>query len=124
MIRPALCGLLVLFGAMPSALAQSSQENRTVLVFYDGSKEFSRVEQMDGVIEKVLDATTTHHVTILREYFDSAKLDLIGGEQSLRDFYRSKYANTKPDVVVVFHSIPYNFLMKPGDELFPGTPII
>src|ERR1700677_4510233 len=49
MIRPVLYGLLVLFTAMPSVLAQSSQENKTVLVFYDGLKEFPRIEQMDRV---------------------------------------------------------------------------
>ena len=124
MIRPVLYGLLVLFTAMPSVLAQSSQENKTVLVFYDGLKEFPRIEQMDRVIENVLDDATGHHVTILREYFDAAKLNFSGGEQSLRNLYRSRYAKTKPDVVIVFHRIAYDFLMKPGDELFPGIPII
>jgi len=115
--------LLFLLCSAQIAVAQA-QATKTVLVLYDGGREFSSVALLDRAIEATLNDAAPRRVTIFREFMDLTRIRPPNYEQALRDFYRAKYASNKPDVIVTIRGRTLDFALKPGDELFPGVPIV
>jgi len=115
--------LLGLFCFSQIGLAQSNA-NKTVLVLYDGGREFSAIALIDRNIESTLNEALTNRVMIFREYMDLTRISPTNYEQVLRDFYRSKYSSNSLDVIVAVRGRPLDFLLKPGNELFRDAPIV
>ena len=97
---------------------------KTVLVLYDGGREFSSIQLTDRGIESTLNRALSSRVTIFREYLDLTRIRPTNYEQVLRDFYRAKYSSNRPDVIVAIRGRTLDFLLKHGDELFPNVPIV
>ena len=117
------CILLGLFCFSQIGLAQSNA-TKTVLVLYDGGREFTGIALIDRNIESTLNEALTNRVMIFREYMDLTRIGPANYEQVLRDFYRSKYSSNSPDVVVAVRGRPLDFLLKHGNELFREVPIV
>ena len=113
---------LFLFFITQGALAQTNA-TKIVLVLYDGGREFSSIQLMDRNIESTLKEAMSNRVTIFREYMDLTRVQPVNYEQILRDFYRSKYSSNRPDVIVAIRGRPLDFILKPGEELFPEIPV-
>jgi hypothetical protein len=114
--------LLALACPARDALAQGNL--KTVLVLYDGGREFSSIQLTDRGIEATLRDALGDRVTIFREYMDLTRISAPNYADLLRAFYRSKYASNTPDVIIAVRGRPLEFLLMEGDELFPGTPIV
>jgi len=117
------CVLLGLFFFSQMGLAQSNA-TKTVLVLYDGGREFTGIGLIDRNIESTLNEALTNRVIIFREYMDLTRIGPTNYEQVLRDFYRSKYSSNSPDVIVAVRGRPLDFLLKHGNELFREAPIV
>lgn len=113
--------LLCCFGQ--AALAQTTSP-KTVLVLYDGGREFTSIQLTDHGIESTLNRALSNRVTIFREYMDLTRIYPANYPQSLRDFYRSKYSGSRPDAIVAIRGRTLDFLLQHGDELFSGVPIV
>ena len=125
MLRPAftLFGvLLALLCPARDAIAQGT--TKTVLVLYDGGREFSSIQLMDRGIDATLRDALGDRVTIFREYMDLTRISAPNYAGLLRAFYRSKYASNTPDVIIAVRGRPLEFLLMDGDQLFPSTPIV
>jgi signal transduction histidine kinase len=105
------------------SFAQSGA-GKTVLVLYDGGREFSSIQLVDRGIESTLNAALSNRVTLFREHMDLTRVRPANYEQILRDFYRAKYSSNRPDVIIAIRSRTLDFLLKHGEELFPGVPIV
>ena len=114
--------LLALFCPATDGFAQGNV--KTVLVLYDGGREFSSIQLLDRGIESTLRDALGDRVTIFREYMDLTRISAPNYAGLLRAFYRAKYASNKPDVVIAVRGRPLEFLLMDGDRLFPGTPIV
>jgi hypothetical protein len=114
--------LLALLGPAPHAIAQGN--TKTVLVLYDGGREFSSIQLMDRGIDATLREAFGDRVTILREYMDLTRISAPNYAGLLRAFFRSKYAKNTPDVIIAVRGRPLDFLLMDGERLFPGTPIV
>ena len=117
----ALIACLVLFNQ--AAIAQT-EAAKVVLVVYDGGREFNAIQMIDEGIEATLTQAMPDQVTIFREYLDLTRIHSPEYEQVLAEFYRTKYAKDKPDVIVAVRGRPLDFLLKNGEALFPGVPIV
>jgi signal transduction histidine kinase len=106
-----------------TGLAQTNSA-KTVLALYDGGREFSSIQLTDRGIESTLNGALSNRVTIFREYMDLTRIRPANYPQILRDFYRSKYSSSRPDVIVAIRGRTLDFLLQHGDELFPGVPIV
>jgi len=115
--------LAVLLGAPRTASAQPAP-GKTVLILYDGGREFSSIQLMDRNIESALTSALPNRVTIFREYMDLTRVGPTNYEPLLRDFYRSKYSSNRPDVIVTVRARPLDFVLHAGDELFATVPIV
>jgi signal transduction histidine kinase len=118
-----ICLLVFLLCFTPAGFAQTNP-SKTVLVLYDGGREFAGVQMIDRGIESTLSDALSNRVTIFREYMDLTRIGTSDYEQVLRDFYRSKYSRNRPDVIVAIRGRPFNFVHKYRDELFPGVPLV
>lgn len=105
-------------------IAHGQHAAKTVLVLYDGGREFAAIRLMDSGIESTLTDALPYRATIFREYMDLTRIYAPDYEGLLREFLRRKYSNNKPDAIIAVRGRPLDFLLKPGDELFPGVPII
>ena len=114
--------LLALSCPARDAIAQGNV--KTVLVLYDGGREFSSIQLTDRGIDATLRDALGDRVTIFREYMDLTRISAPNYAGLLRAFYRSKYASNTPDVIIAVRGRPLEFLLMDGDELFPGTPIV
>jgi len=118
-----LCGLLTLVCFPLSGLAQNPPHRR-VLVIYDGSREFGSIQAMDQGIEAGFNGQTPKNVLIFREYMDVTRLNPPDYGETLKDYYERKYANDRPEVIIAVRSRSLDFLLKYGDKLFAGVPIV
>jgi signal transduction histidine kinase len=114
--------LLALFCPARDAIAQGNA--KTVLVLYDGGREFSSIQLLDRGIDSTLRDALGDRVTIFREYMDLTRISAPNYAGLLRAFYRSKYASNTPDVILAVRGRPLEFLLMDGEPLFPGTPIV
>lgn len=122
--RTAALLLAVSFCLAHNAFAQSGPATKTVLILYDGGREFPAIQLMDRGIESELNAAFANHVTIFREHMDLTRIGPTNYEPLLRDFYRSKYSNNPPDLIVTVRPRPLDFVLRKNDELFTSAPIV
>jgi signal transduction histidine kinase len=117
--------LLAVLAFLCPARAVLAQGNaKTVLVVYDGGREFSSIQLTDRGIDTTLRDALGDRVTIFREYMDLTRISTPDYASLLRTFYRSKYASNRPDVIIAIRSRSLDFLLVDGDRLFPSTPIV
>lgn len=122
--RMSALSLAVSFCLFHNAFALSGSTTKTVLILYDGGREFPAIQLMDRSIESELNAAFANHVTIFREHMDLTRVGPTNYEPLLRDFYRSKYSNNLPDLIVTVRLRPLDFVLREGDELFTSAPIV
>jgi signal transduction histidine kinase len=121
--RQFLIGLVLLLLCV-ARTGLAAQATKTVLVLYDGGREFSSIQLVDKSIESALNNGASKRITLFREYMDLTRVAAPGYERTLREFYRSKYSSNKPDVVVAIRGRPLDFVLNDGDELFKDVPIV
>jgi signal transduction histidine kinase len=114
---------LVLGCCAQPALAQF-ERIKTVLVLYDGGREFASIQLTDRNIEATLNHALPGRITIFREYMDLTRISSPNYEDVLRDFVRSKYSANRPDVIIAIRGRPLDFVLKDGDPLFSEVPIV
>jgi signal transduction histidine kinase len=117
------CVLLFLLCSTQAAPAPAGSAP-TVLVLYDGGREFASIQLMDRAIESTLNAAFANRITIFREYMDLTRVEPTNYAEVLRNFYRTKYSGNTPDVILAIRGRTLDFLLKRGDELFPRVPIV
>jgi signal transduction histidine kinase len=118
-----LCGLFIFLCFPWSGLAQNPPHRR-VIVLYDGSRDFGSIQAMDQGIETAFSGQVKTNILIFREYMDVTRLDPPDFQETLKEYYKRKYVNDHPDVIIAVRSRSLDFLLKYGDELFAGVPIV
>jgi signal transduction histidine kinase len=113
--------LLILSLATPG-YAQS--DSKTVLVVYDGGREFAAIQLLDRGIEAALTEGWGSRVTVLREYMDLTRIHSPEYQPALKEFLRSKYSKDKPHVIIAIRGRSLDFLLSQSGDLFPGVPVV
>jgi signal transduction histidine kinase len=131
----ALLGLLTVMaalgvgeGAIPTVAAAQSesvdQKPTRILVLYDENKDdFPGLARTDSSLREVLRAGLEK----VEIYSESMNLSLpreAGYESQLAQFFRSKYAGATPDLIIAVMEPALDFLLRHGDRIFPGVPIV
>jgi hypothetical protein len=116
-----LCISLVVWigGASPVSSAA-----RNVLVLFDERLDLPGLAALDADLVATLRSKATDDIDIYREAMDLSRFNNDTYEILLRDFLRSKYRNKKIDVAVAVLGPALDFLLRHGETIFPGTPIV
>ena len=119
-VRAVLAALTVWIATTLPALA----ETRNVVVLYDERPSLPGLSIIDASLAATLTSNSSESLELYREAMDLSRVDSDLYEPLLRDHLRAKYANLKIDVVIAVMGPALDFLLRFGNEIFPGTPIV
>ena len=105
------------------SLAEDTQPKRVMLMYaYEQYTPLYQVE--DVVIRKFLEAEFSVPLEFYSECLDLNRFPQPEYLESLVELHRQKYATRKPDLIVAVAAEALDYVLKYGEELFPGTPIV
>ncbi len=111
----------------PVAFAAHDVSPKRVFVLYDQNRDFAGLALLDQTLTATLKARAEGRLEIYTEFMDASRFR-DGNEQdyeeTLKHFYRRKYAGKKIDLIVAVFGPSLEFLLKHGSALFPGVPIV
>jgi PAS domain S-box-containing protein len=99
-------------------------KTRQVVLFYDERTDLPGLSVLDAGFVRTLTSESPVTVEIYREEMNLSRFDSVTYLPLLRDYLRAKYASKKIDVAVAVMSPALDFLLKFGDVILPGTPIV
>lgn len=114
---------LVLFSGSLALGAQQS-ERKKILVLYSFRPTLPVATQWDRGIRSVFENNEAIHSVIDIEHLDLTHFDDKQHVNTLLDLYRHKYTNPKPDLIIPVLNSSVDLMLKYGEELFPGVPIV
>ena len=108
---------------MTAFAANAEAAEKKVLLILDG-KSTGAIAGYGNVIASEIRAATSDRIDFYEEYTDFWQLPGDAYKELLRGFYKQKYEGRKFDLVIAQSPAVLSFLLKYGDDLFPGTPIV
>ena len=102
----------------------ASSATRSVVLLFDERVELPGLAALEAEFVQTLASNSSDHIETYRETMDISRFDSDSYQTLLKDFLREKYANKTIDVVVAIFGPALEFLLKHGDAIFPGTPIV
>ena len=117
-------GFILLFFSAPLALGAQQSERKKILVLYSFRPTLPVAAQWDRGIRSVFENNKAIHSVIDIEHLD---LTHFGDQQHvnvLLELYRLKYSNPKPDLIIPVLNSSVDLMLKYGEKLFPGVPIV
>src|SRR4051812_13561383 len=109
--------------AAPSEPA--TQVRKRILVLYDENKDdFPGLASIDRILREAFQSELGKEVEIYTETLALSRFERAGYDASVAEFYRRKYAGRPLDLIVAVMEPSLDFLLRHGDRLFPGVPIV
>jgi PAS domain S-box-containing protein len=119
-----LLGVLMWLWFSADALAAAPEGQKRVLVLYDENMDFPGLITLDRSLKATFKAASADAIEVYSEFMDLARFESDRYFDLLRDLYRQKYAPQHIDLLIAAMGPSLNFLLRYGDELFPGIPIV
>src|SRR6266576_3380452 len=116
--------LLILNLASTSAAGQAPVPGQRVLMLYSDERLLPANIIMDEAIRAAFAVGTKNRVEFYSEFLDVARFPGEEQQQRQRDFFRDKYRERPPDLVIAASGGALAFLAKHRAELFAGVPIV
>jgi signal transduction histidine kinase len=123
-LRGLLTAFLVLFGTTPAVAADPVEVPRRVVILSgtDVMLPASLVE--DGIVRTTLSNTEGLSVELYSEGLDAFRFRSEEYESELVAFFRRKYGERSPDVVVALSDAALAFLIRHRTRLWPEAPVV
>jgi PAS domain S-box-containing protein len=96
---------------------------KRVLILFSDERLLPANIVIDEAIRQVLNASKTR-VELFSEYFDLARFPGTDIQQQQREFFRAKYRERQPDLVIAVSDAALAFAAGPAGRLFPAVPIV
>lgn len=123
--RLALLLLLVALGPLPSAGSAAAQEPRkTILMLLPDQPGLPMATLGLAGLRSTLVTTWGSRVSIYAEHVDLERFPGSDHEQRLRAAFQAKYRGLTLDAIVAFGPTPLRFLIRWGQDLWPGVPAV
>ena len=121
-IKALACALAIL--VLGSAGAATGTSSKRVLLLYDEDKEFPGLAILHQSLRTTLKTALKDDVDLYTESMNLSQFRGANYDALLREHYRRKYGGTKLDLIVAVMGPSLQFLLRHGEEIFPGTPIV
>jgi signal transduction histidine kinase len=115
-----LSAVALLLAGVGSAAAQGSTR---VLLVFDEDRSLPGLAVLDQALRTTFRAGLGD-LEIFSESLSLSQFQDADYEGALRTYYSNKYRLKKPDLIVAVMGPSLRFLLRHGQELFPGTPIV
>lgn len=79
---------------------------------------------MDKNIYSVLKGDKALNVSIYSEYLEKVRFNEANTQDKIIQLLKDKYTKLKLDLVIITDDMTWDFMMKYGEELFPGVPVV
>src|SRR5262249_14510372 len=108
-----------------AAAAAAAPEQPSVLILLGGQPGMPSATAIASGIRDALLNQWSFRVSIETEHVDVARFASPEiAERRLRSVSASKHCNQRFDVIVASPPEPFQFVLHPRDELWPGTPVV
>jgi len=118
------CSLLALLAYPGLAQTTGPKVQKTVLVLFPDWDRLPGLAAMDKSISTALASDPRFNIDVYSESLERSRFPDPKYDELLRDYFHQKYAQKRPDVIISIIGPSLDFLLKYGEEIFPGTPII
>lgn len=122
--RGILFSLLALGLFHPTLSASQDTKRKEVLVLFSFRPTLPVAYQWDRGIRSVLESDPSHVFVINIEYLH---LDRFNDDDYVRwliQGLRQKYSGSEPDLIIPVFDVAVDLILRYGEELFPGVPIV
>jgi signal transduction histidine kinase len=116
--------LIIVCIALIAGCLPASAATRHVVMLFDERLEFPGLASLEAEFVRTLTSNSPDRIETYREPMDLSRFDSDTYRTLLKDYLRAKYASKHIDVVVAVFGPALAFLLKNGDAIFPGTPIV
>ena len=116
--------LLILNLAGTKAAERAPAPVQRVLVLYSDERLLPANIIMDEAIRAAFAVGTNNRVEFYSEFLDVARFPGKEQQQRQRDFFKDKYRDRPPDLVIAVSGGALVFLTEHQAELFAGVPIV
>jgi signal transduction histidine kinase len=99
-------------------------ETKNILVLYSHEREMGTYAPLDEGLRSQLESVAANPLTFYTEYLDLMRFPDENHQQKLTEYLQVKYSGRKIDLIFVVSPLAFNFVIKSGDALFPGTPVV
>ncbi len=107
-----------------SGQTPASEPSHRVLVLYSDERLLPANVIVDEAIHATFTADTSNRIELHSEFLDVARFPGEEQRQRQRDFFREKYRERPPDLVIAVGGGAFAFLVERRAELFSGVPIV
>jgi signal transduction histidine kinase/ABC-type uncharacterized transport system substrate-binding protein len=125
-LAPPLVGAIVL--ALATLLAwtgpDAAETRPRVLTVFDEDKDFPGLTIINRSLRETFRSELTDGVQFYSESLNLSQFGHPGHDEVLRDHFQRKYAGTRLDLIVAVMGPSLDFLLRHGEALFPGVPIV
>jgi len=87
-------------------------------------REMATYAALDKGLRSQLESEAAHPVTFYTEYLDLMRFPDENQQQKLVDYLRVKYSSRKISLILAVSPLALKFVVRHGDVLFPGTPVV
>ena len=120
-----LCGLLLLFSLLCfGSPGHAGETAKRILILHSYNYTFPATSMAsDGVRSRLLEGSP-EKIELNAEYLDLARFSEPGHESLMANFLRDRYAQRRPDIVVVIGGDALPFVIQHRDDFAPHVPVV
>src|SRR5258706_3779902 len=118
-----LVSFLTAFAPAAAVAQPAAAAAQRILVLFD-EDSFPGLATIDRRIRESFKSELGQAVEIYAESMGLSRSGRAGYEAEVVDYFRSKYAGWRPDLVVAVLEPPLDFMLRNGEALFPGVPVV
>ena len=121
--RAAVLAVVVLL-LIAGVLQEAAEARPKILLLFDEDKDFPGLAIINRSLREAFTSELAGDVEFYSESLNLSQFRDQGHDGVLRDHFRRKYAGTRLDLVVALIEPSLDFLLRHGELLFPGVPIV
>ncbi len=118
-----LMALLLATVILSPATASAQKIRKNILFLNSYHNGYSWSDNIFTGIKETLEQSD-YAIVLQVEYMDSKKFHYEDTVQTLISLYRDKFRDKHFDLIMVSDNIAYDFILRYGEQLFPGVPVV
>ena len=109
---------------LATALSASAHARRNVLLVFDEDNDLPGLAVINRSLRQVLRSEMKDEVEFYSESLNVSQFRDPGYHAVLREHFRQKYRDKRPDLIVAVMEPSLDFLLRHGEAVFAGVPIV
>ena len=106
------------------AVSQAAHARRNVLLVFDEDNDLPGLALINRSLRQVLRSELKDDVEFYSESLNASQFRDPGYHGVLREHFRNKYRDKRPDLIIAVMEPSLDFMVQNGEAVFPGVPIV